>query len=356
MACSPGQMRATIASTSIARSSHVSETSGVRRLARPAVRRWNGYRRRCSARYARGVSEEHDVIVVGAGVAGLACARTLARGWPSSPRARALRRDRRTGQDGCRRRVPARPRLPGASRLAYPEARRALDYDRLALGMFERGAIIRSDGRFRRVADPRHSPVRSLRALAGGVVGVRDGAAVAAAPARLGRRDDVGRGPSRRRRLARHRRALLRAVPARRLSRGTARDVEPVPRLRAARRSPTGRRRCRAAGMGAIAAQLAEGLDVRNGAAVATVGPRCRLARVRRAAPRRGRRRRDRRNRRRAGARLERRHLRLLRRTGGADPGAVARRSTAKAARSTTSACRARSRRATPPPGARSSR
>ena len=53
-----------------------------------------------------------------------------------------------------------------------------LDFDRLDLGLFERGAIIRSEGRFRRLADPRHAPLRSMRALAGGLIGVRDGAAV----------------------------------------------------------------------------------------------------------------------------------------------------------------------------------
>ena len=77
-----------------------------------------------------------------------------------------------------------------------PRPRPSLDYDRLELGSFERGAIIRADGRFRRLADPRHAPVRGLRALAGGVVGVRDGAAVLRAPARLGRRDDDRGGPA----------------------------------------------------------------------------------------------------------------------------------------------------------------
>src|SRR5512140_2412307 len=50
--------------------------------------------------------------------------------------------------------------------LAYPEVRASLDVERLDPGLFERGAIVRSEGRFRRLADPRHAPVRSLRALA----------------------------------------------------------------------------------------------------------------------------------------------------------------------------------------------
>ena len=37
---------------------------------------------------------------------------------------------------------------------AYPEARRVLDFERLGLGLFAPGAIIRIDGKFHRVADP----------------------------------------------------------------------------------------------------------------------------------------------------------------------------------------------------------
>ena len=48
---------------------------------------------------------------------------------------------------------------------AYPEARRVLDYDRLALRPFESGALIRRDGRFARLADPLRHPLRALESL-----------------------------------------------------------------------------------------------------------------------------------------------------------------------------------------------
>ena len=41
---------------------------------------------------------------------------------------------------------------------AYPEARRLLDYDRLALRPFAAGAIIRINGNFHRIADPWRHP------------------------------------------------------------------------------------------------------------------------------------------------------------------------------------------------------
>ncbi len=155
---------------------------------------------------------------------------------------------------------------------AYPEARFALDYDRLALGMFERGAIIRSAGRFRRVTDPRHSPVRSLRALAGGVVGVRDAAAVLrllhgsgdeTTSAEALRRSGVSRVT-----VERFFAPFLRGVFLEQRLATSSRFLDFVLRSFSdgAAALPSG-------GMGAIAEQLSEGLDVRNGAAVATVGP-----------------------------------------------------------------------------------
>jgi phytoene dehydrogenase-like protein len=41
---------------------------------------------------------------------------------------------------------------------AYPEARRVLDYQRLALKRFAAGAVVRIEGEFHRVADPRRHP------------------------------------------------------------------------------------------------------------------------------------------------------------------------------------------------------
>jgi len=156
--------------------------------------------------------------------------------------------------------------------LAYPEARAALDYARLRPGQFERGSIVRVEGRFRRLADPRHAPVRSLRALAAGVVGVRDGAAVL----RLLR----GRGDET---------TTLEALRRSGVSRTTAetffapflRGIFLEERLTTSSRFldfvlqsfAEGPASLPAEGMGAIAGQLGEGLDIRRGSAVATVGP-----------------------------------------------------------------------------------
>jgi len=217
------------------------------------------------------MSEEHDVIVVGAGMAGLACARALA----SSGRTPLVLE--RSHAIGGRVRTDAVDGflldhgfqvLP----LSYPEAAAVLDYDRLELGSFERGAIIRAEGRFRRLADPRHAPVRSLRSLAGGVVGVRDGAAVA----RLlrGSRDETTAAEALRRAgvprttVERFFAPFLRGIFLEERLATSSRFLDFV-----LRSFSSGAAALPAAGMGAIPAQLAEGLDIRKGTGVATVGP-----------------------------------------------------------------------------------
>ena len=217
------------------------------------------------------MSEEHDVIVVGAGMAGLACARRLV------ARGRAPLLLERAGGVGGRVRTDVVEGFQldhGFQVLptAYPEARASLDFDRLRLASFERGAVIRHDGRFRRLADPRHAPLRSLRALAGGVVGVRD----AAAMARLLRGSDEETTTSEALRRAGVSRAaveeffapFLRGIFLEDRLATSSRFLDFV--LRAFADGPAA---LPAAGMGAIAAQLAEGLAIRTGAAVATVGP-----------------------------------------------------------------------------------
>jgi phytoene dehydrogenase-like protein len=216
-------------------------------------------------------SEHPDVIVVGAGVAGLACARRLAAGGLA---ALVLERSEATGGrvrtdvvDGflLDRGFQVLP-------VAYPEAMAALDFDRLGLGVFERGAIIRSEGRFRRLVDPRHSPVRSLRALAGGVVGVRDGASVLrllrgsseeTTTAEALRRAGVSRST-----VERFFAPFLRGIFLDESLGTSSRFLEFV--LRSFSAGPAA---LPAGGMGAITAQLSEGLTVRTGTAVATVGP-----------------------------------------------------------------------------------
>ena len=97
---------------------------------------------------------EPDVIVIGAGLAGLCCARRLAqcgisfRVYEASDGVGG--RVRTDVVDGFRLDRGFQIFLP-----AYPEARRVLDYESLDLRPFDRGALVRVRGRFHRVADPR---------------------------------------------------------------------------------------------------------------------------------------------------------------------------------------------------------
>lgn len=217
------------------------------------------------------MSDARAVIVVGAGAAGLACARTLAAGGLEPI---VLERGPEPGGRVRTDEVEGFLLDHGFQVLprGYPEARRLLDFHRLDLHDFSRGAIVRSDGRFRRVADPRDSPLGGLRALAGGVITIRDGAAVL--------------------RLLRGRPAEVTALAALRdagLSRQAVETVF-VPLLRAIFLEPRLATSSRlldfvldalatapvalpARGMQAITAQLADGLEVRTGTAVAAVGP-----------------------------------------------------------------------------------
>ena len=215
--------------------------------------------------------DDHDVIVVGAGMAGLSCARRLAAAGRAPlvlERSHTIGGRVRTDEVDGFLLDHGFQVLP----LAYPEAQALLAYDRLRPGAFERGAIVRVEGRFRRLADPRHAPVRSLRSLAGGVVGVRDGAAVL----RLLR----GGGDET---------TTVEALRRSGVSRATAetffapflRGIFLEERLTTSSRFldfvlqsfAEGPAALPAHGMGAIAGQLGEGLEIRRGTAVATVGP-----------------------------------------------------------------------------------
>jgi len=105
-----------------------------------------------------------DVIVVGAGLAGLCCARelravglevlVLERGDAPGGRVRTDEVDGFLLDRGFQ-----------VLLTAYPEARRVLDYERLGLRPFEGGALIRRDGGFSRIADPFRHPFRALESL-----------------------------------------------------------------------------------------------------------------------------------------------------------------------------------------------
>jgi phytoene dehydrogenase-like protein len=98
-----------------------------------------------------------DVIIVGAGLAGLSCALRLSDAGISFV---ILEADQRIGGRLRTDRVDGFLLDHGFQVLqtAYPEARRLLDYRRLELNAFAPGAIIRTAKKFHRISDPRRRP------------------------------------------------------------------------------------------------------------------------------------------------------------------------------------------------------
>jgi phytoene dehydrogenase-like protein len=114
-------------------------------------------------------SNDADVVVIGAGMAGLCCARRLARGGVAPLVLEA------SDDVGGRVRTD---RLDGflldrgfqVLLTAYPEAQAVLDYDALDLKPFVPGALVRTNGRFERVVDAWRRPGQlwsTLRARVG---------------------------------------------------------------------------------------------------------------------------------------------------------------------------------------------
>jgi phytoene dehydrogenase-like protein len=109
-------------------------------------------------------AQNPDVLIVGAGLAGLACARELTTLGRSVLVLEAeheiggrIRTDRK---DGFRLDHGFQVLLT-----AYPEAERVFDYPALKLGKFEPGALVRFGGKFERVSDPWRRPAQALTTL-----------------------------------------------------------------------------------------------------------------------------------------------------------------------------------------------
>lgn len=116
---------------------------------------------------------EHDVLVVGGGLAGLCCARRLV---AAGRRVLVLEASDRPG-GRVRTDLVAGFRLDRGFQVfltAYPEAQKVLDYDALRLRPFYPGALVRMQDRFERVADPLRRPLDGLRGLASSVGSLRD--------------------------------------------------------------------------------------------------------------------------------------------------------------------------------------
>ena len=224
-------------------------------------------------------SVDHDVVVIGAGLAGLTAARTLS--------AAGLDVVVLEAADGVGGRVRTDAvdgyRLDRGFQIlltAYPELSRWLDLDALRLAPFDPGAEVRVNGRFHRVGDPRRRPadlVSTLRAPIGTWADKVRVLALAASVARgpaadllrrpdrttLERLDDAGFGPLIIERFFRPLFAGIQLDPTLEVS---SRRFEIILRMLA-----VGAATVPALGMGAIPEQLAAGLPrgvVRLGAPV----------------------------------------------------------------------------------------
>lgn len=106
----------------------------------------------------------HDVLIVGAGLSGLCCARQL-----RQQGVRCLVLEASSGVGGrIRTDIVDGFRLDRGFQVfltSYPEAKAILDYQALDLKPFLPGALIRYDGRFHEMTDPWRRPSSAIRSL-----------------------------------------------------------------------------------------------------------------------------------------------------------------------------------------------
>ena len=221
-----------------------------------------------------------DVLVVGAGLAGLACARDLQRHGLAVT---VLEADERVGGRVQTDAVDGMLFDRGFQvfNSGYPEARRVLDLARLDLQPFDAGALVRSGSRLHRVGDPRRLPSWALATATAPIGSLSDKAALAATAARavFGPVDRLLTGPETTAYDALRSRHLSDEVINRFLRpflSGVFLEGELVTSSRfldlVLRSFGRGTQSVPAAGMGAIPAQLAEGLEIELGHRVRTLG------------------------------------------------------------------------------------
>ncbi|MFM7135916.1 MAG: NAD(P)/FAD-dependent oxidoreductase [Planctomycetota bacterium] len=115
-----------------------------------------------------------DCIIVGGGLAGLVCGRTLVR---AGRRVLVLEAADHVGGRVATDTVDGF-RIDRGFQVyndAYPEGLRQLDLAALRLGRFDAGALIAEGSRLRRVADPWRQPLAAVAAVLTGTIGMADG-------------------------------------------------------------------------------------------------------------------------------------------------------------------------------------